>query len=512
MKSPRIRRAILTALTAVATLASASPSSHDLPDFGEPADLVMSPREELQIGRDIVAQLYEHNVILDDPEIDHYLNLVGLRLASHVQNRPDQMLFFMVRDPRINAFALPGGFVGINAGLMTAASSESELAGVLAHEIAHITQRHIARTIDGTQATSMASWLAVLAAILIGSATPDVVLAALSLGQAAAYQNQVNYTRAHELEADRLGIRTLAAAGFDPRGMADFFVRLEQQSRLYGSGLPEILRTHPVNTTRIAEARTRALEYSPREVADSLEFRVVRARTRVLVADRPSAAVNYFGEQLNAGNDTPENRYGLALALLELGQARRAEQVLTPALAVVPDQANLLLLMARAALARNDTEEALRRYAHAAELFPRHAPVLLAYADALLATGHLDEARNLLVAREMTLGTHANTYRLLARIAQADKDAVESAYQMARYYMARGDMRSALRRLDAALRMQSLSAQARARLAALRKEIRDSLPDNFRLDPEPSRRQGAAALSRAAPALPPSWPHRGFRP
>lgn len=491
MISEFIRRLLLAgAIAGCVAGAAASPQAHDLPEFGEPADRVMSPRQEREIGRQIVAELNGHDIILDDPEIDHYLNLIGLRLVSHVPDRPAQSQFFMVRDPRINAFALPGGFVGINAGLLTAASSESELAGVLGHEIAHVTQRHIARTIDGTQNSNMATWLAVLAAILIGSAAPDVILAALSLGQATAYQTQVNYTRAHELEADRLGIRTLAAAGFDPDGMADFFVRLEQKSRLYGSGLPEILRTHPINTTRIAEARTRAEEYETRDVPDSMDFRLMRARARVLVSDRPSAAVDYFGQQLNTGTDTPETRYGLALALLELGQAQRAEKVLAPALEQVPAQASLNLLLARAAMARKDRDTALDRYRRTAALFPRHAPALLAYADALLVNGELEQARQLLIAREMTLGTHTNTYRVLAQIASASGDNGEAAYQMSKYYLARGDVRSALRQLDAGLRQPGLGDLARARLTARRKEIRDSLPKDFRLEPEDRRRRG----------------------
>ena len=273
--------------------------------------------------------------------------------------------------------------------------------------------------------------------------------------------------------------------------MADFFVRLEQQSRLYGSGLPEILRTHPINTTRISEARTRAEEYEPREVADTLEFRLMRARARVLVGDRPSAAVNHFGQQLNTGRDTPETRYGLALALLELGQAERAEQTLKPALEAVPAQANLNLLMARTAMARRDRDTALQRYRRTAELFPKYAPALLAYADALLINGDLDAARQLLVAREMTLGTHTNTYRVLGQIARAGGDNGEAAYQMSNYYLARGDVRNALRQLDAGLREPDLSDIARARLKARRKEIRDSLPKDFRLEPEEPQRRRA---------------------
>ena len=165
----------------------------DLPEFGEPADVVLSPAKEYEIGSQVVAQMYAYDFILEDPELQHYLSILGWKLAAQIPQKPQQLNFFLVKDPRINAFALPGGFIGFNAGLITASESESEVAGVMAHELTHVTQRHIARTIQGTKTANIATWLGVLAAIIAGSANPDVVLAALSLGQGLSYQNQVNY-------------------------------------------------------------------------------------------------------------------------------------------------------------------------------------------------------------------------------------------------------------------------------------------------------------------------------
>ena len=479
---PRLLRFALLSLSiaALPNLANADRRDMELPEFGEPADAFLSPAEEYRIGSDVVSQMYAYNYLLEDPQLQHYLSLLGWRLAAKINNKPEQLNFFMVRDDRINAFALPGGFIGFNAGLLMASDNENEVAGVMAHELQHVVQRHIARTLQGTQAANIATWLAVLGAIIAGSANPDVVLAALSLGQGLSYQNQVNYTRSHEIEADRLGIRTMADAGFDPDGMASFFQRLEQQSRLYGAGLPEILRTHPVNTTRIAEARTRAADYPDRQVPDSIDYRLMRARARVLVADRPSEPVNHFARQLDSGNKSAEVYYGYALALKELGQYDRAMEALAKAREEHVRQANLELLQAELLLAARQGAAAEEQFEKTLEHFPKFGPAILTYADALLTLNQPEKARQLLLSADMTLGPHMQTHRLLAHAAQAQGDKAEVAYQMASFLLARGDAPGALRQLNAGLRIAGLGEQDRARLEARRTEVRDMLPRNYR--------------------------------
>lgn len=278
----------------VATLAFFAAASRaeqaviDLPDLGNPADLALSPSQEEEISRQVAAELYYFNYVVEDVEVSEYLNALGWRLAAFGPDKPPKFQFFMIADPRINAFALPGGYIGMNAGLLLAASDESEVAGVMAHEQAHVTQRHAARGQDQGEVETIATWLGVLAAIIAGSANPSVVIGALSIGQGINYNRQVSYTRSNEYEADRIGIRTLAAAGYDPAGMASFFAKLEQQTRLYGNRLPEILLTHPVNTSRIAEANARAAQYQKRTFTNSADFELMRARVRVLMSETPS--------------------------------------------------------------------------------------------------------------------------------------------------------------------------------------------------------------------------------
>ncbi|MES0874478.1 M48 family metalloprotease [Sinimarinibacterium thermocellulolyticum] len=456
------------------------PSAIDLPHIGEPADNTLSPMQEKALGARVMGELYRGGYILEDPELTDYISAIGWKLAAHSATRAPELTFFMVKDNRINAFAMPGGYIGFNTGLLIAADTESEVAGVMGHELAHVTQRHLARTAADTEVANIATWLGVIAAIIAGSADPDVVMGALSLGQAMSYQRQVSYTRAHEHEADRIGIQTMAKAGYDPNGMASFFQKLGQQARLYGSGLPEILRTHPLTTNRIAEARARAAEMPAVEVKDPPEFGFMRARARVLSAERPSIAVNDFGASIAAGRDSDENRYGLAFALGETGQVERALEIMQTLDRRHPNQANVQLLHGRLLMLAGRHEQGLVTLERSLQRYPRYAPAILTYAEALMAAGRPDDARQVLLAHEQALGTQLHTFNLLARAARESGNMAEASYQMATFLHRRGDAGQALAQLDAGLRLPDLDDKQRARLLAKRREVRASLPDNWR--------------------------------
>ncbi|MGH8455739.1 MAG: M48 family metalloprotease [Stenotrophobium sp.] len=484
----------LSVLLAVAPICAGA-NVIDLPRLGDPADNAMSPAQERELGSEVVAELYANDYVVEDPELEDYVNTIGYKLVSHSVTQPLwPMTFFVVADDRINAFALPGGFIGINIGTLLAAANESELAGVMGHELAHVTQRHIARAEEDTKVANALTWAAVLAAILAGSvANPNLVIGAIGAGQAINYQRQVNYTRAHEQEADRIGIQTMAAAGFDPNGMANFFIRLEQQTRLYGGRLPEILLTHPLNTTRIAEARARIAELPKITHKDSMDFSLLQARARVMSVDRESQATDYFGGELGAGHDTPAVRYGYAYALLQLSRIDEAQKVLQPTLEQFPHQAQIALLHAHLQLAAQQTAPSLASYAEVIKLYPRYAPAILDYADALITAGQPDKARQLLLSSQTIVGTRMLFSKLLAEAARDMGNNPESAYQMANYLYLRGDDGNALAQLDAGLRLPNLSGQDKARLIARRQEIRARLPANWRPSDTSGRFTGNAA-------------------
>lgn len=471
------------ALAATAALAAApEPVARaviELPQMGEPADLEMSPAQEKALGRQVVAELYRYNYILEDPELDDYISALGWKLVSASQIKPPHIEFYPIADARINAFALPGGYIGMNAGILLASSNESEVAGVMGHELAHVTQRHIARSQEGEQAATIATWAAVLAAILAGSGNPDVIVGALAAGQSLTYQRQVNYTRAHELEADRIGIQTMAAAGYNPQGMTTFFSRMSQEARLYGNGLPEILRTHPLSTTRIAESQARVAALPKSEYKDLPDFAILQARTRVFAADNPSAAVEYFSSLIGP-DATPATRYGYAFALSQRGQYEEALQALQPALDQMPRQVNLRLLQGKLLHGLNRHQQALDSFEQTLRLYPRYAPAIFEYADALIGSGKAEKARQVLLSHEQALGTRLETYKLLSLAAREMGNNVEAAYQTASFLFQRGDAGGALASLDAGLRENSISPQDRARLTAKRQEIRESLPKNWR--------------------------------
>ena len=256
-------RTLIALLATVAVLASAPPAAAEirLPDIGSPADAVLPRTEEARLGRSIMRAIRREGDIIDDPEVTEYIQSIGHRLAAHANDGDYEFYFFVVDDPSINAFALPGGYIGVHTGLIEATRNENELAGVLAHEIAHVTKRHIARAVHANQRAGLLNLATMLGAILAAAAADaggEGVQAAVMTGQALSVQNRIDFTRANEYEADRFGVQIMAAAGYDPNGMADFFAVMSREAGPSAARVPEFLRTHPVTSNRIAETRGRA--------------------------------------------------------------------------------------------------------------------------------------------------------------------------------------------------------------------------------------------------------------
>jgi beta-barrel assembly-enhancing protease len=283
-------RSLLAGLGLVGWLALPGPAvgqevQDQLPEMGTAAQSTLSVEDENRIGRMVMRGLRDSGRLLDDPETNEYLQSLGLRLSSQSNSGSRQYNFFLVNDPTINAFALPGGFIGIHAGLLLETKNESELAGVYAHEISHVTQRHIARSIENRYRSSLVSTAATLAAILLAAVAgvpSDATMGAIATAQGLAAQSQLNFTRENEYEADRIGIGLMAGAGFDPNGMADFFEEMGRRTQLGPDMVPELLRSHPVTSSRIAEAKGRVSQYPAVLPKDSLSYAVTRERVRVL--------------------------------------------------------------------------------------------------------------------------------------------------------------------------------------------------------------------------------------
>jgi beta-barrel assembly-enhancing protease len=274
MRFTRRTGAVLAALLwlALALTPRALAQGALLPDLGGSDRADLSPQAERRIGETIMREARADPAYIDDPEVDDYLNSLGARLSAAAPGARHDFEFFALRDPTVNAFALPGGFIGVHTGLVTVTENESELASVLAHEIGHVTQRHIARLLGAQQRMQIPILAAVAAAILMARSNPELAAAASTAAQAGGVQAQINYTRDFEREADSVGFQTLSAAGFDVRGMAQMFDLMQKTMRIADDGtVPGYLRTHPLNTERIANAQNRAASAPYRQHPDSVD-------------------------------------------------------------------------------------------------------------------------------------------------------------------------------------------------------------------------------------------------
>jgi predicted Zn-dependent protease len=450
----------------------------NLPDMGSPADAILSKSDEAQIGRAIMHSIRASGQLVEDPQITEYVNEIGHRVAAYANDGEHKFTFFVVNDPTINAFALPGGFIGVHTGLLEATRSEDELAGVLAHEIAHVTQRHIARAVHANQRQSLLSTAIMLGAIVAGAAGAggDVMQGAIAVAQGSQAQAQINFTRSNENEADRIGIAALAEAGFDPQGMASFF---EVISRTSGSGefkVPEFLLTHPVSSDRIAESRGRARQYPPVRTTDSKNYGIARARLLVAKQATAAEAVAYF-ERNNYDFMTDAQRYGLAVAYTRNGEHAKANRIFEELLSREPEVIAYHIGLAQSQLALEQIDEAQQTFEKARELFPRNTPLIVSYAEALLQLGKAKYAHEILLDLLNNTPPTPDQVRLIARAADEAGESAEANYYMAEYRFMIGDLVGGVAFLQRALRVPELNEIQRIRFEARIDFIREFMTE-----------------------------------
>jgi predicted Zn-dependent protease len=438
----------------------------ELPALGEAGAEDLPPGLERKIGEQVMVQIRRSPNYLPDPESTEYLNYLGYRLVSVSAARTTDFTFFLVRDPMLNAFALPGGFIGVHSGLVIAARNESELAGVIAHEIGHVSQRHIARMLGqqkDTLAIQLGSLLlAILAARAGGSSSGDLAQAAILGGQAAAIQQQLNFSREAEREADRVGFVTLTSAGFDGHGLEDFFGRLQQGSRLYEGTAPEYLRTHPLTVERISDMQNRSRNIHFKYRPDSIDFGLVQARLRVLQElDNQGwhQQLDYFNLQLKqrSGSEV-DAHYGAALAALKLNmpelalQNALAARRLTSSPSAILDK---LVSETRFAAAKSDAERrvALDAARDTAARFPLSTVAVGNYIDMLNKANLHQEAIDVLRTQAAITRNQAGYYALLGRSYQA-------LGKQSLHHQAIGEMYALLGVNPAALQQMELARKA----------------------------------------------------
>ncbi len=455
-------------------------AADELPELGDVSRTTITLQQERQLGEQIMQQIRALPQFLDDPEVTDYVNALGYRLVAHALNVEQQFEFFVIQDKSVNAFALPGGFIGVHTGLITIARSESELAAVLAHEIGHVTQRHIARLFTQQKQAGIASMAALALAILAARSSPDLAQAAVAGAQYASVQTGLNFTRDNEREADRVGVQVLEKSGFDPRAMPAFLKLLQRSYRLYDTNAPSYARTHPLTYERIADVENRVADLPYRQVPDSLQFELVRAflRERDLSA---RDAVAYFDDILTekkAVSDVP-GRYGLVLALLRTRDYQRANSEMQTLVAEAPDSVMVAVLNGRTKSASGDVRGAMDVYAAALKRFPRYRALHYDYARLLIDNRKGAEALRLLTTALANSRSDPKLYRLEAEAYGATGQRLQQHRAQAEAYVLIGSLPAAIEQLQIGLKAgdgdfyQLSSAEARLKeLRALDAEQR----------------------------------------
>lgn len=444
---------------------------------------------ERSLGEAIMSQGRRDPTYVDDPELSQYLTTMGRKLAAFAPGAVPEVEMFGVRDPEINAFAMPGGFIGVNTGLIVSSGSESELAAVLAHEIGHVVQRHIARGMTQQSQNSMvmlASLAGALLAALAGGGG-NLAMGVAAFGQAAAINRQLGFSRDAEREADRAGFTMLTKAGYDAQGMAQMFSRLMNASRLNeGAGGGSWASTHPLSIERMSDVQNRVRSLPPSRHVDSDDFWYVRAKMRV-VQGRDAVSLRSATQQLQdeaqalSGVRRSAAYYGLALQAFQRNNLDDAERQLGLAAADGRESAQMAKLSVDIALARKDNRRALDLAQAATKRWPEQRALGIAYAAALQSNGRNAEAQDYLRAKIKQWGSdEPSLYQMLANSEERTGKPVQARRDLARYYVLTGAFAAAESQLQQARGMSS-DFYEQSQIDVQIKEVKDKLAEERQL-------------------------------
>ncbi len=430
--------------------------------MGASSSITLTPHMEEQIGREIATQIRNSHEVIDDLELNEYLQNLGYSLVANSDDAYQNFHFFLIGSNQINAFATPGGVVAVYSGLFLTTDTESELASVLGHEIAHVTQRHLARTFEKASQMSLPILAGMIAGILLGAASGDGGLgAATAIGlSAAGQQAQINYTRANEKEADRVGMRYLARSGYNPEGMPGFFQKLERKNRYTGQNYPEFLRTHPITIDRIAEATQRAEQYKHKmtRFKDPLNYHIMKAKLKVLTAANANRVVQHYLAKTKKSSLSihPEYYYGYGLALFKQQSYRKAIAVLKKLKASDPQNTSYTIALAKAYIAedkKTSIKTGLKLLSDASQNKPYNLVLTANYAYALIQTQKLTHSIQLLEDYNQDNLKHPAIYKLLSIALGKNKELVKAHIAESNYYYLNGLLEAAIEQLEIAKRI-----------------------------------------------------------
>ncbi|MEP1216187.1 MAG: M48 family metalloprotease [Marinobacter sp.] len=439
---------LLLGLFSGRTLAQSPDST--LPSIGGAGGGLISGQQEAEIGRQVMTSIRRSAPQITDPLVYDYLSSVIYQLVPSAPLSSSDLTLAIIDSPDINAFAVPGNIVGVNGGLFLNASSEQQFASVLAHELAHLSQRHFARRLEQQEASTPLTIAGMIAGIVLSAVTQsDIGIAAIAGTQALAIQNMLAYSRAHEQEADRIGMEILADSGMDPRGMPEMFEIMMRQNRLQGNRVPEYLSTHPLTQNRVSDTRNRAEQYPRRDVADAQEYHLVRARLQVRYAKSPQIAVETFRDYLDRPDtEKPDAvRYGLAVALQHSGDYTEASNELERLLDSAPGRITYQVTLAEIMIEQGQLEQARSMLEEALDRNPGNYPITDMLAQVETEDGNGKRAADYLhqLTRELPQKEH-----LWLRLAEAEgmaRNIVGVHRARAEHDILMGDLESAQRQL-----------------------------------------------------------------
>ncbi|WP_455199004.1 M48 family metalloprotease [Kaarinaea lacus] len=431
----------------------------------------LTPREEKQLGQEFMRAIRQRLALLDDPLTVTYLQNLADRLRPK-QGEPGQDIeVFLVDDPTINAFAGPGGYIGIHSGLILAARDEGELASVMAHEIAHVSQRHLVRSFEASQKLSLTSLGAIIAGLVLGGTNPELTEAVIASSVAGSAQQHLTYSRNHEQEADRIGLELLATADFDPRNMVSFFEVLQQQQRTVSNSAPEFLMTHPLTLARIADTRNRASQYPQHEPQDQTYFQLMQAR----VANLSNKTVsNPFTQTSTATSMNKQvTQYYQSLEAEKAGNYSRARSLIEPLVHGLTQRVLYYYSAASLELADNKPDTAVTITADALELFPGNTPLSELQGRALLQMDRPEQAFEIMqsVLRQnpeqvFLYPTYAKAASELGKTAEAYRALGEQQYLL-------GNVHQSIKYLSQALESAKLEKYDRISIEARLRELKE---------------------------------------
>ncbi len=425
----------------------------NLPILGDAISGTITTQQEYEFGREIIRSMRAQSPLLSDPLIEEYISNLSYHLAANSEITDHRLEFLLIDSDQLNAFAAPGGIIGINAGLFLYADNEGQFASVLSHELAHLSQRHYARSIGQSQSNRLTSIATALASILVlAAAGGEAGQAVMAASQAAMMENRLQFSRANEEEADRVGMRTLYNAGFDPQDMPGMFENM-MQMRSFSQRIPEFLSSHPLDDIRVADSRNRALGLLAVETIQNVEFLLMKQRVLLQYQSDYRGHIESLERdlpQLN-GVDADAAMYGIALAQLRLGEFIAASESLTPLLAKDPNRISYVVLQAEIAGAATDINQALTILEEHLDINPNNYPLSLTYAKTLNSNNQHEEA--IAIYKELTQSrpNDMNVWYELAEL-QGLVDDISGVHQArAEYFYGIGEFGRAIGHLNSAL-------------------------------------------------------------